>query len=273
MRDDFADSIRRALALRVGHRCSRPDCDAATAGPQDDQEKSINLGVAAHITAASIGGPRYDPSLTSADRSAASNGIWLCQNCAKLIDNDESRFPVWLLRDWKARAENAAFARLGRTEAPSSAPALTLLPRPNSWLLFDETKYSANGNFVVEAEFDLFIGPSASIHLVGIDGTYSKSGHACLQRAPTLLVDDERPEFSSDWRRLRVPIALEAGGSYRLLYKRKLQPPTTDQFPVDCEYGTLDLALDVRIGGALRIDHLAFSYEYQRDGTLLEAAS
>jgi hypothetical protein len=101
MRDDFVEQIRRALALRVGHQCSRPECSASTTGPQDDQEKSINLGVAAHITAASVGGPRYDPALTSGDRSSAGNGIWLCQNCAKLIDNDESRFPVSLLRDGK----------------------------------------------------------------------------------------------------------------------------------------------------------------------------
>ncbi|MCK2184103.1 hypothetical protein [Halomonas getboli] len=36
------------------------------------------------------------------------NGIWLCQSCAKLIDNDESRYPVALLRQWKVEAEAGA---------------------------------------------------------------------------------------------------------------------------------------------------------------------
>jgi hypothetical protein len=36
--------------------------------------------------AASRGGPRYDASLTPEDRANATNAIWLCQNCAKLIE-------------------------------------------------------------------------------------------------------------------------------------------------------------------------------------------
>jgi hypothetical protein len=77
---------------------------------------AINLGVAAHITAASRNGPRYDALLTEAERRNGENGIWLCQNCAKLIDNDSIRYSVKLLQDWKIRAEQ--FARLS-ISAPS----------------------------------------------------------------------------------------------------------------------------------------------------------
>jgi hypothetical protein len=52
----------------------------------------IDVGVAAHITAASPGGPRFDPNLSDKERASATNGIWLCQNCAKLIDNDVAQF-------------------------------------------------------------------------------------------------------------------------------------------------------------------------------------
>src|SRR5262245_37444426 len=93
MRDEFPEQTRRALALRVGYRCTRPECGALTSGPQDDPSKAVNVGVAAHITAASAGGPRFDPQLTPDERTAASNGIWLCQNCAKLVDSDITRFP------------------------------------------------------------------------------------------------------------------------------------------------------------------------------------
>lgn len=54
------------------------------------------------------GGARYDSSLTPEQRSSAENGIWLCQVHGKLVDNDEERFPVDILRAWKALAEAEA---------------------------------------------------------------------------------------------------------------------------------------------------------------------
>jgi hypothetical protein len=125
MSDEFSDMVKRTLAARVGHVCSRPECLVPTSGPQDDPAKAVNLGVAAHITAASLGGPRYDASLTSEERSSASNGIWLCQNCAKLIDNDVARFPVEVLKGWKADAEAEARTRMGKI-AVSAAGDLCL---------------------------------------------------------------------------------------------------------------------------------------------------
>jgi hypothetical protein len=82
--------------------------------------------LAAHITAASIGGPRYDVSLSPQQRKNASNAIWLCQNHAKLVDNDEERFPENLLRRWKQSAEASALALLGKT-ATSVDPRLSNL--------------------------------------------------------------------------------------------------------------------------------------------------
>jgi hypothetical protein len=117
MADEFSDAVKRALAGRVGHTCSNPNCRALTSGPQDDPAKTVNVGVAAHITAASPGGPRYDPDLLPEERSATSNGIWLCQTCAKLIDNDVIQFPVEVLTKWKAAAEAEAKARVGKTAA------------------------------------------------------------------------------------------------------------------------------------------------------------
>ena len=110
MRDDFSSKTIESLAKRVGYRCSNPACLLeSTSGPhQDDPSKSVNIGVAAHISAASMGGPRYDARQTSEQRRSITNGIWLCQNCAKLIDSDASRFSVELLRTWKEEAERAA---------------------------------------------------------------------------------------------------------------------------------------------------------------------
>lgn len=115
-RDDFSAAVKQSLALRVGNLCSRPGCRALTSGPHEQADKAVNLGVAAHITAAARGGPRFDPGLTPEARAGAENGIWLCQNCAKLIDSDVERFPVASLLEWKTDAEGAARSRLGKSD-------------------------------------------------------------------------------------------------------------------------------------------------------------
>jgi len=115
MRDDFPEDVKRAVAARVGYRCSRFDCRALTSGPQVDPSKALNVGVAAHITAASHGGPRYDAALTSEQRRHANNAIWLCQNCGKLVDNDQTRFTEGELRQWKRTAEAEALSMIGKT--------------------------------------------------------------------------------------------------------------------------------------------------------------
>ena len=113
-RDDFTAAVKRTLAERVGHCCSNPTCRAHTSGPQVDASKALNVGVAAHITAAAPGGPRYDASRSAEQRADPSNGIWLCQTCAKLVDNDPTRFSASLLHEWKTEAERSQLDRIGR---------------------------------------------------------------------------------------------------------------------------------------------------------------
>src|ERR1700761_5553953 len=108
MRDDFSEQIKTKLHKRVGGHCSNPECSVSTIGPHSNPEGTINLGVAAHITAASPRGPRYDASLSIQARKSVNNGIWLCQSCAKLVDSDHAAFPIQVLRDWKTRAERKA---------------------------------------------------------------------------------------------------------------------------------------------------------------------
>jgi hypothetical protein len=115
-RDDFRLGVKRTLANRVALLCSNPECRAATSGPQSDPANAINIGVAAHITAASTGGPRFDPSISEKERIGAPNGIWLCQNCAKLIDSDERAYTAQRLLAWKREAEEYAATQLGKTK-------------------------------------------------------------------------------------------------------------------------------------------------------------
>jgi hypothetical protein len=120
MRDDFTEETKRIIAARAGGICSNPDCRAATSGPQEHSEKALNPGVASHITGAAPGGPRYSSSLSAEERSHPDNGIWLCQTCAKLVDNDVSLFPEEVLRAWKTLAEHRARSSIGKTTPPAS---------------------------------------------------------------------------------------------------------------------------------------------------------
>jgi hypothetical protein len=156
MADDFSELVKKTLAARVGNLCSNPDCRALPSGPQENPTKALNIGVGAHITAASAGGPRYKPDLLPVERSGPSNGIWLCQNCAKLVDNDPTRFTIELLQRWKSSAESEARERIGKTAAANTSLALGLklndrvriaptIPRPAEqaeWLNIGESEGS-----------------------------------------------------------------------------------------------------------------------------------
>jgi hypothetical protein len=112
MRDEFSKKTIDTLARRTGMRCSNPSCRQPTSGPAEDPTGTINVGVAAHITAAASGGPRYDFSMTREQRVHIDNALWLCQKCAKLIDSDSSRFDLGTLFSWKASAEETAIVEL-----------------------------------------------------------------------------------------------------------------------------------------------------------------
>ncbi len=109
MRDDFNAKTKETIGEKAGYRCSNPACRRSTIGPALGSGGTINIGVAAHITAASPGGPRFDPSLTPEQRRHESNGIWACQTDGKLIDSDSEHFTVEMLRKWKRSAEMQAF--------------------------------------------------------------------------------------------------------------------------------------------------------------------
>lgn len=112
MRDEFNKATKELLAKQAGHRCAHPHCGKATSGADESGTRAINIGVAAHITAASAGGPRYDPALTGEQRKDASNGIWLCQDHAHAVDADDSGFSAETLRTWKRQAEDRSFHAL-----------------------------------------------------------------------------------------------------------------------------------------------------------------
>lgn len=111
-RDEFKERTKRQIEINAGSCCSDPKCRQPTRGPKLEGIGEINLGVAAHICAAALGGPRYDENQTPEQRSSGANGIWLCQKHARAIDVDESKFTAPLLREWKKQAMEWAWRRV-----------------------------------------------------------------------------------------------------------------------------------------------------------------
>lgn len=117
VRDNFSvDTIRKA-AGRVGYRCSFPRCPNLTVGASMENNSKVSItGVACHICAAAKGGPRYDDSMTPEERKGIDNCIWMCQTHSKLIDTDERKYTVELLKQWKKDAEEAASKSLANSD-------------------------------------------------------------------------------------------------------------------------------------------------------------
>lgn len=117
-RANFSTRSRTILAQRAAYRCSNPNCGALTIGPGDKGDDVAISGTGAHIYAAAIGGPRGTGGLPPAERSALTNGIWLCATCGRLVDTNEGNaYPAPLLRSWKdwhetrTRLEMGGYAR------------------------------------------------------------------------------------------------------------------------------------------------------------------
>jgi hypothetical protein len=117
-RDDFKPATAQRLARRAGFMCAQPECKQLTVGPSEDRKTRLTMvGVAAHITAAAAGGPRYDASLSPEERVSEANGLWVCQTHGKMIDDTTSRHTVEQLKRWKKQHEEWVFARVASADS------------------------------------------------------------------------------------------------------------------------------------------------------------
>jgi len=124
-RDNFTLGVIRKIRERVGLRCSNPDCRVSTAAASGDEDVN-NIGIAAHIYAASKGGPRYDGSMSRDDRRSMKNAIWLCSNCSIKIDRDTDKYTDKVLHEWKAESEKLTLEEQGQ-KLPAKDDAINTL--------------------------------------------------------------------------------------------------------------------------------------------------
>jgi tetratricopeptide (TPR) repeat protein len=169
-RDNFSEKTKKLLADRVGWYCSFPSCGQGTLGPSNvNPEQRINNGIAAHISAASENGPRYNSLMTPEERKHADNGIWMCRNHGNLIDADFDNYSVATLKQWKLSAENRAYEQLSKPNHPHLS------------------SLDVNRAPPIEAQLQLMAPPRASKHFFGRQDELSTLINA-LQSEPSILI-------------------------------------------------------------------------------------
>lgn len=121
-RDDFTQAVKEKLYKSVCGKCC--NCGCSTTGVSDGKKDTqiLSIGEAAHICAASPNGPRYDENMSREERISIENGIWLCSNCHKIIDKDETTYTVDKLRTMKNKAEREALRNIGKPQAVVTPP-------------------------------------------------------------------------------------------------------------------------------------------------------
>jgi len=118
IRDDFSDATRKIIKRQAGGHCSK--CGVKTTEHSGLGAKPLTTGEAAHIEASSEGGPRYNPEDTSEYRRSAKNGVWLCNQCHTLVDNDDTnRFDAYSLFEYKADQTRKISEKILLSKKPS----------------------------------------------------------------------------------------------------------------------------------------------------------
>lgn len=100
---EYKRSTLRRLDTLSGNQCASPTCENSLVAI----DGITLISQICHIEAASEKGPRFNPDMDDDDRRHYNNLVLLCSECHNIIDNkeNEARFPVALLKEWKITHE------------------------------------------------------------------------------------------------------------------------------------------------------------------------
>ncbi len=106
----YKPSTVRRLDTLSGNQCAAPDCYR----PLIARDGETIISKICHIEAANKNGPRFNPDMEDDERRHFDNLILLCDECHGIIDNkeNENKFPVNLLKEWKKHHESEQLYRL-----------------------------------------------------------------------------------------------------------------------------------------------------------------
>jgi hypothetical protein len=152
-----------------------------------------------------LGGPRFESVQTREARRAKENGIWLCQNCGRLVDADAQKFTVEVLTGWKRSAQARAFREL---IAPGEPAPTEEAARIGSIIADDNTSPA-------DAIFDQLFGKvyaAASIDLAAYKRTSVWPVNA-VELTLRLYDDPSAPPFSIS----KLPMAVEVASEVTIV--------------------------------------------------------
>lgn len=103
---DFSQKTIEHLAASTDYRCARCFIKTSYYDPADGKRKGHPR--AAHIVAASPGGPRANSTYTIKQLKSAENGVHLCANCADVVDRIPENYPIAKLTSMQNKAVEKA---------------------------------------------------------------------------------------------------------------------------------------------------------------------
>lgn len=188
-RDDFTAETKKRLAQRAAGRCSYPGCDILCWLPGTQPNDTYSLGVAAHIKAASPSGARYDNTQTSEERKHIDNAIYLCQNHAHQIDQDEESYCVEKLLDYKNKHESQI---RGETDGTWVLPGISIVKNLGISISANSQQYITESDIGNIVEHTLSITNSSDFEYkrIGFNLTYPE-----FVEKP--VIEDSPPGYSS----------------------------------------------------------------------------
>ncbi|TCS35580.1 hypothetical protein EDC30_11048 [Paucimonas lemoignei] len=118
---EFSKSVKSTLAHRAAYVCANPDCRCLTLSLVGDDAERVSYRGRAVAICGPEGGPRYLAGMSSNQRKAIDNAIFLCSKCAELTSrNKGAHYPAELLREWKEQHKRWVRANLNlRQEEPA----------------------------------------------------------------------------------------------------------------------------------------------------------
>jgi hypothetical protein len=194
-RDDFKPRVKLQIAQRAAYTCSNPKCQRRTLIPEiSNQTNTMYVGVASHITAASLNGPRYDVHLTKEQRASIENGIHLCQLCGTQVDaNGGNDYPAHILREWKIRHEAWLREQQNHIAEQRREYSKRIIPYFTQDIIYDFVPGERASGYIILPE-DTSSMPSRYANITGrIDKTIDKSTY-WVAISPQLSSDSWWPQ-------------------------------------------------------------------------------
>lgn len=196
IRDDFSAPTRQIIKRQAGGCCAK--CEIKTTSYDGQNERPLTTGEAAHIEASCEDGPRYNSEDSSQYRRSVKNGIWLCNQCHALVDNDPSRFGVYRLMEFKEEQRQKisevvllsakssddkekafwvieSYGAYNEDFIPSEERAYQALLFGEEWE-FQSNKLNILMNLIIEHHYN----PDSLKQLLNVMSQYSKTGKMAL---------------------------------------------------------------------------------------------